>query len=247
MTTAEKTSPKELIWSEEWVPLDSIIKHQTWQVRAKLDQGAIARYAKMTTAGSTPPPILVGRLGKRLYLLDGWHRMASGALQLSRGMDGEDVLVKVATMDRAQAQWEAAKANMGHGVQLKSKELHEVFKAFVKAKKYLKADGSTMSYRDIAPCIGKPHTTIRTWMLRYFPKLATAMGGMEHGNPEAQEPPLPNFAEEHLQASRESLLDVTQRLDLLTPEGRWQVAKELERALAGAQRLGLQEPGSDTF
>lgn len=192
-------------------------------------------------------PIVVGRVGKKLYLLDGWHRMCADALQKLSGLDGVEVLAKVATMDKHQAQWVAAKANMGHGVQLKSKELHEVFKAFIKAKQHIKADGSLMSYREMAPHIGKPYTTVRNWTLRYFPKLASEMGGMENGNPEAEQPPLPTLAEEHRLASLDALLDVTQRLDELTPQGRWEVAKALEKALAAAHHYGLQEPSSDSF
>jgi hypothetical protein len=234
-------------WAEEWVPLAEVIPHAPWQVRAKLDEGAIKRYADMTRAGSTPPPILVGRVAGKLYLLDGWHRMEAGALQKMQSVDGVEVLAKVATMDKYRAQWEAAQANMRHGVQLRAKDLHEVFKAFIRSKQHVKPDGSLMSYREMAPFIGKPHTTVRTWVLRYFPKLAAEMGGPEHGNPNAEAPPLPSLDEEHRQEAMGALQTVVQRLELLTPEARWEVTREIERALAQANQLGTQEPGPSAF
>jgi hypothetical protein len=234
-------------WRDEWVPLADVIRHDSFQVRRRLDGGAVKRYADMTRAGSEPPPIKVGRVAGRLYLLDGWHRMEAGALETARGLNGEEVRVHVADMSRAQAAWVAAQANLGHGVQYRGRELHEVFKAFVKAKGHVRPDGSLMSYREIAPIIGKPHTTVRTWMIRYFPKVAAAMGGIEHGNKEAEPAPLGDLREEHKAAALEALREVTQRLDLVTPEARWELVRELEGAREAALRLGVKEPLPEDF
>lgn len=202
----------------------------------------------MTNAGMEPPPIKLARVGGKLYLVDGWHRMEAGALQLSRGFgEGCEVAAKVADLTKAEAMWEAAQANMGHGVPLKAKDLHAVFKAFVRAKRHVKPNGTLMSYRDIAPFIGKPHTTIRHWMLRYFPATAAKMGGMENGNPEAGEPPVVDLVEEHKAQALEGLLNITQRLDLLTPEARWEVLQGLDKARDDAIRLGVKEPEPADF
>lgn len=242
-----KASP-EIAWVEDYVPLDDIIRHAPWQVRAKLDDKAITRYADMTRAGRIPPPIKVARIGGKLYLVDGWHRMAAGALQCSKGLGpGYEVAVLVANLTEAEAMWEAARANMGHGVPLKSRDLHAVFKAFINAKNHVKPNGTMMSYREIAPEIGKPHTTIRSWMLRYFPATAAKMGGMENGNADAGSPPLPDPVEEHKAEALEGLRNVTQRLDLLTPETRWEVLQELDAAREEAIRLGVKEPEPTEF
>jgi len=243
---SQSTAPA-LEWAEEWIPLAKIIQHSPWQVRAKLDEKALKDYADRTRAGSLPPPIRVGRVAGKLYLLDGWHRIEAGALQKLEGLDGEEVRTLVATMDKHRAQWEAARANMSHGVQLKPKDRHAVFKAFIQSKQHVKADGTLMSYREMAPFIGKPHTTVRTWVLRYFPKLAAEMGGTEHGNPDAEAPPAPSLDEEHRLEAMGAVRSVSQRLELLTPAARWEVARELERALAQAHQLGLQEPGPGAF
>ncbi len=247
----KKESPKaspEAVWAEESVRLRDIIKHEPWQVRSKLNEQAIKRYADMTNAGSVPPPIKLARVDGKLYLVDGWHRMEAGSLQLSRGFGpGSEVVAQVATLTRAEAMWEAARANMGHGVQLSARELHAVFKAFIRAKRHVKPDGSFMSYREMAPLIGKPHTTIRNWMMRYFPATAAKLGGVEHGNPEAGEPPLPDPVEEHKAQALEGVLNVTQRLDLLNPEARWEVLQALDKARQDAIRLGVREPEASDF
>lgn len=241
------TARWEPVWEEQWVPLDAIIKHAPWQVRVKLDSSAVKRYADMTRAGSLPPPVKLGLVKGKLYLLDGWHRMAAGALQTNLGCEGEEALAQVAKLDEKQARWVAAEANLSHGVQYQARDLHGVFKAFVKAKLHIGPDGSMLSYREIAPFIGKPHTTIRTWMLRYFPKIASAMGGKEYGNPDAEQPPLADLADEHRQEALEAILNVTQRLPLLTSKGRWELAKHLEQALQATRGLGIEEPDTEDF
>lgn len=234
-------------WQAQWVPLANIIKHGPLQVRRKLDPAAVKRYAEMTKAGSEPPPIKVGRVRGRLYLLDGWHRIEAGALRTTVTLDGEEVCALVADMSQQEALWLAAQANLAHGVRYKGPELHGVFKAFIRAKQHVKADGSTMSYREIAPMIGKPHTTIRTWMLRYFPKLAAEMGGTEHGNKGAEPAAPASMEEEHKAVALQALQDVSQRLEMLTPEARWELVRGLEAAREVAMKLGVREPRPEDF
>lgn len=242
--TTKKTPGTQPVWTHEWVALNSIIKHPSWQMRAKLDAKAVKRYAEMTAAGSQPPPIKVGRVDKHLYLLDGWHRMEAGALKKD-ALD--NVFVEIADLNKPEAIWEAAKANLDHGVQYKPKDLHSVFKAFITSKKYLKPNGRPMSYREMAPILGKGHTTIRTWMLKFFPKLARELGGKDHGNEDATMPPLPDFREEHYAQSVEALLSVTQRLNLITPEDRWKILQSLDQLQQKAMKLGVKEPHQEDF
>lgn len=243
MATKNKPSEAPPVWTQAWVPLDSIIKHAPWQVREKLDPNAVKRYEDMTDAGSIPPPIKVGRVRGRLYLLDGWHRMEAGALKRSSG----DVWVEIADLTKEDAIWEAAQANLGHGVQYKPKDLHAVFKAFIRSKKYIKPNGKPMSYREMSPIIGKGHTTIRTWMFKYFPKLARELGGLDHGNEDATSPPAPDLYEEHHLAAFEALHTINQRFDLISPEGRWEILKSLEKLQSRAAKLGIREPERDEF
>lgn len=242
----EKTDEPQ--WTEEWIPLSSIIQHGPWQVRVKLDDHAVRRYVEMTRSGKEPPPIKVGLVDGAYYLLDGWHRMKAGALVCERDLDDvERVRVLLARLTKHEAQWESARANLQHGVQYRPKDLHGVFKAFVRAKKHVKRNGDLMSYREIAPHIGKPHTTIRTWMFRYFPATAAKMGGANEGNPQATPAETPNLMEQHKEAAAEAVASVMQRLPLLTPEGRWAVLRQLEEAQKVAESLGVTEPDENDF
>lgn len=84
MSTRTKTAPTSAReWRQEYIPLDKIVKHQPFQVRRKLDSRAIRLYRTQHDAGQTPPPIKVARVAGQYYLLDGWHRMAAGALEVS--------------------------------------------------------------------------------------------------------------------------------------------------------------------
>lgn len=230
-------------WAEEWIPLAAIQKVHGLQVRHKLDAGAIKRYRDQTLAGSLPPPIKIGRTPDgALFLVDGWHRMEAGALQTVEELNGREVLALVANLSEQEARWEAAQANMGHGVQLKSKEYREVFRAFVEAGKHIRPRGRLMSYREIAPFIGNGHTTIRTWMMKDFPRTAKRMGGDEGGNVNAEQPPaeLVSLADvrcaEAVQAAKMALL----ALPGLSPQQRHRVAEHLREVLQEAERLGME-------
>lgn len=91
---------------------------------------------------------------------------------LSLGKSEADaIVVKTTTQD---ARWLAASAN--HGLQLKPRELRQVFGAFIRARKHHKRNGRWLSYREIAPEIGVSHETIRKWMIKDFPRTAAQMG-----------------------------------------------------------------------
>lgn len=230
-------------WAEEWIPLAAIQKVHGLQVRHKLDAGAIKRYRDQTLAGSLPPPIKIGRTPTgALFLVDGWHRMEAGALQTVDEPNGWEVLALVANLSEKETHWEAAQANMGHGVQLKAAEYREVFRAFVKARKYRLPRGKIMSYRDIAPIIGRAYTTIRNWMALDFPSIAERMGKDDAGNVNAEQPPaeLVTLADvrcaEAVQAAKMALLALPE----LSPQQRHTVAEHLREVLHEAERLGME-------
>lgn len=172
-------------WQEEWVSLDAICQMPSMQVRKKLDKRAIASYRSMTSAGSTPPLIKVacvpaarGAERERLVLVDGWHRMEAGALIT----EGALVRALVASMSEDDARWEAAQANMHHGVQLKPSERRAVFAAYVKAGKHRTRDGYK-SWRTMASELMQPHSTLRTWMRKDFRGIYARMRGDEGDQP----------------------------------------------------------------
>ncbi|BAL96171.1 ParB N-terminal domain-containing protein [Rubrivivax gelatinosus] len=239
-------------WREEWVPEASIIRHEPLQVRHKLDAGAVKRYRDMTAAGQVPPPIKVGRLPDgSLYLVDGWHRLEAGAVERlsSYEANGDEVRALVADLTMSELRWQAASANLAHGVPLKTREYRGVFRAFIRAGKHKKTGRELMSYREIGAALGIGHTTIRQWMLRDFRELASRMGGQEHGNANAEQPPCEglSLADEHFIEANKATAGLMQALPQVTPAHRHRIVERLRALVAEAERLGTEEAEPEPF
>ncbi len=252
MTTAENNQPSsvasDLSWSEEWVPLDSVIQLPSLQARKKLNDGAVALYANMTKEGSLPPPIKVARCEGRLYLLDGWHRMAAGALQLTSSFpSGPEVLALVAPMPESRMPWEAARCNLGHGVQYRAGEFRAVYAAFIKSKQHHKRRGELMSYREMAAAFGMgvSHVTLRKWTKADHPKLFAALSSHDHGNEDAGAYPIEtmNMEQQHNQEARRAATELRQHAEALScPQNRWDLLESLEACAAMLRARGVEQP-----
>lgn len=231
-------------WAEKYVPLGTIIKHKPFQIRKRLDAGAIRRYREMTTAGMVAPPIKVALIRGRHYLLDGWHRMEAGALTTA----GDDVWALVAPMTDKQARWVAADANTGHGVPLKAGEIRGLFGAFIKSGRNKKADGTLMSYRELGAALGKPHTTIRNWVERDFPVLFRSLAADGIGNVSPAMPPSTwvSLDDERIGQAHEAARTLQQIGDVLTTaEARGDLMLILQRTLRALQDSGKPIAFSD--
>lgn len=231
-------------WAEKFVPLGAIIKHKPFQIRKRLDAGAIRRYREMTAAGMVAPPIKVALIRGGHYLLDGWHRMEAGALTTA----GDDVWALVAPMTDKQARWVAADANTGHGVPLKASEIRGLFGAFIRSGQHKKADGTLMSYRELGAALGKPHTTIRNWVERDFPALFRSLAADGIGNPS---PGLPgstrlSLDDERIGQAHEAARTLQQIGDILTTaEARGDLMLILQGTLQALQDSGKPIAYSD--
>lgn len=243
-TPTPTEAPQGPHWGEEWLPLSAIVKAEGLQVRKRLDKAALHRYAEMTKAGRLPPPIKVaqvqGPTGPVFLLVDGWHRMAAGALQTS----GNDVRALVAEMTEKEAGWVAAEANMGHGVPLKPGEYREVFRAFIKAGKHRKARGEVMSYREIGAHILKPQTTIRNWMQRDFKALFRRMAAGEKAGQWGghRDRPTQSPTEEQAAAALEAIKALPALMAALSATQRHELAEALRAGAAHAEALGTEAP-----
>lgn len=156
------------------VPLDDILRDPQMQVRIKLDEETIKRYESIYAADNEMPPVKAALIGDALVLVDGWHRMAA----LER-LGYATVQAEIIPASQRETFWLAAKANLEHGLPLKRREIREVFRAYIRARKHVLPGGDVKSYRDIAQDLGglRRHTTIRYWMMKDFPKIARRMGG----------------------------------------------------------------------
>lgn len=165
--------------AERLVLIDRLVLNPEFQVRVKLDEHAIRRYAALYVADRRLDPIRVADVDGVLIVVDGWHRLE--ALKLSHASHAQAV---VTAMTRDEAKWEAATANAAHGVQLKRADLVNVFKLYVRSGRHVRKKGeagrilSYKSYREMANELPFPrsHGTIRNWMFKYFPGVAYKIG-----------------------------------------------------------------------
>lgn len=250
----------ETQWREEWVRLDAIIQHGPLQVRTKLDNKAVKHYQDWTKAGREPPPIRLGLVKGKMYLVDGWHRMQAGALvtRLGQSRPGDDfslatgaqeVRALVADMIDRQVRWEAAKANMVHGVPLKPADYRNAFRAFIAAKEHIKANGEYMSLREMGAVFGKGHTTVYHWVKKFCPAILAKLDSSNHGNLEGGTGAAPlSLHEEHEQEARRLVQAVMQHARALeSPVSRWSLLKALEEAAGTLRALGVEEPTPSDF
>lgn len=252
-SSTQGTEPQ---WREEWIQLGAIIPHGPLQVRNKLNSQAVRQYHDWTRAGRQPPPIKVGRVKDRLYLVDGWHRMEAGALVtrvgdmppgggFSMADAPEEVRALVADMTERQVRWEAAKANMGHGVPLKPVDYRNAFKAFIAAKEHVKPSGEYMSLREMGAVFGKGHTTVYHWVKKHCPAILAKLSDGTHGNPEGGTGRLETLSlhEEHEREATRLLQETLKHARALeSPEARWCLLQDMEAAAATLRSLGVEEP-----
>jgi hypothetical protein len=60
--------------SLQTIPLSAVVFDPTTQIRARINQETVKRYAAVMRRASLPEPE-VWRDGKRFYIGDGWHRL----------------------------------------------------------------------------------------------------------------------------------------------------------------------------
>lgn len=159
------------------VSIADLVCDEALQVRVKLDEATIKGYAAKYRTGVDMAPIKVAVVEGVPLLVDGWHRLA--ALKSNGSTTAQAVVIEGIT--RADAEWMAAQANVAHGLPLKAKEVRNVFRSYIRARKHLKGRGKTKSYRDIAEELGTgtSFNTVQRWMWKDFPDIAKRMGGAE--------------------------------------------------------------------
>jgi hypothetical protein len=165
--------------SVKTVKIDDIVMDIGLQVRKKLDSRAIERYADNYALGRPMDPIKVARVGKVLKLVNGWHRIAA-----LRKIGMEKVQAEIVECrNDAEAGWIAAEANLKNAVPLRPCDTVNVFRMYMRAKKYKNQDGTLQSLRVIRDAIPgvKSHNTIQNWMKKFFPVKARMWKDEERG------------------------------------------------------------------
>lgn len=159
------------------VAIAELVRDEALQVRAKLDDATIRAYAGKYKAGVDMAPVKVAVVEGVPLVVDGWHRLA--ALESIGSPTAPAIVIEGIT--RADAEWMAAQANVSHGLPLKPKEVRNVFRAYIRARKHIKGRGKVKTYRLIAEELGTgtSFNTVHRWMVKDFPDIAKRMSGGE--------------------------------------------------------------------
>lgn len=175
------------------VKIADIAIRSDWQVRAKIDPTTVRRYQAIYKNEGKLPPIEIAKVDGALRLVDGWHRLE--ALQL---LERDSVEANITEMSMSEARWAAASANLAHGLPLKPKEVRNVFRAFITARRHYRPNGRLKSYREMASELNGAvsYRTLNRWMELDHPKIAKEMS-VQHGGENKDQyrdgrPPRPN-------------------------------------------------------
>jgi transposase len=139
--------------------------------------GLFASILKQCKPGQSCP-VTLAHIDGSLYLVDGWHRVTAAL-----GNNQYLIWADVSETTFNEARWYAAKANTEHGLPLKTKELREVFRAFIETNRHMQGQ-RLMPYREIAKRIGKGFSTIRNWMKADYPRLFEKYQQMANSAPD---------------------------------------------------------------
>lgn len=146
------------------VSLISVIALPEFQVRgAGLYAGIVQRYAREMEGGENMPPLIVARIDgqPQLTLLDGFHR-----LEAAGRIGRRHVRVIIKDLTHKEAKWEAARANLTHGLPLGTqKERKAVFDAYMAAGLYKEGRKVKPLRGIVADLRGLvSHTTVGRWL-----------------------------------------------------------------------------------
>ncbi|WP_354289123.1 hypothetical protein [Sphingomonas sp. UYEF23] len=126
--------------------MKSVRERESLQMRAgPLAPLHINALAGAMLGGQEVPPIKVARIGKALFVVDGFHRLAAAR---SLGREGIEALVAPMGLEAAEAF--ARVANVGHGRNLTRHDKQRSWESYVKAGAHLDSLGAVKSSRAIA-------------------------------------------------------------------------------------------------
>lgn len=133
-------------WKEEALALGDVREHKDLQGRVNgTNPATVRQYERVLKGGSTMEPVQVARIGKALYLLDGYHR-----LEAHRRAGMPTIRARVAKMSLSEAKTEALTANTKHGKPLSRADKAQMFDRYVDSGKHVDEYGDTKACRAIA-------------------------------------------------------------------------------------------------
>lgn len=148
-------------WELVRLPLDDIRTRADFQFRVEgLDHPNLNRImATLEAGGEARDPVRVARVGKVLYLVDGFHR-----LEAYRLTGRHHIQALVATMSLPEAREEAMRLNAQNGKPYSRKDKQRLWDAYVAEGRHLEHDGKARGSRTISAELGQAysHQTVLT-------------------------------------------------------------------------------------
>lgn len=243
----------------ELVKLADITLLPKFQVRSKIDPKTVNAYATAMKAGQEFQPVRLARIRGELVLIDGWHRYAARKKLAERSKDKRErrtwssIPATIENMTERDARWEAATANLTHGLRLGGKEKWRVFNTYMTTRRYLKADGRPKSSREMAADLkgALSHVSILKKIERHYPSVYDAMRKSEDAPKLFEGGPPERHQEEslmrddclgHIEHARSAASLVTSTGELRAIyEAASQLVEELARELKGRPQEGPGE------
>lgn len=219
------------------VNASDIVRDEGLQTRQKMIPDLVKKYADEMQAGHEFPPIMLGRVGGKMLLLDGWHRLE--AASITNGREAVEAIIR--EMTPTQATWAACEANLTHGQGYSSREKRNVLKMFIKSKQHMQGGRIAMSYRDISAKLGIKLGTLYRWMELDHPRTFKAMA-KDAPEMKLSEPPTIDHDPENVRRAQQALRDALNYCNgLRCPEKRFELIEEAQRTVEQMRQKEYRE------
>jgi len=141
-------------WRPQTLPIDEVREREEFQLRAVgLHLAHANKLLRTLKTEGDLEPVKVARIGKALYLVDGFHRL--DAYRRARRVT---VPAIVATMSMEEARREAQVANTRHGLNLTRADKQRAFDDYIAAGSHKSPAGTLKSSRTIAAELGNVYS-----------------------------------------------------------------------------------------
>ncbi len=224
----------------ELVLISNIHFDALYQARLGVNNTQVKNYANAMKNGAKFSPVRLAKIeGKKsLTVIDGWHRLKAIMLL---GVAVTPAIIE--PMSAKDALWYASLANLGHGLAVKPTEVRRAFRMFVKSGRHRKGK-EFMSYRELSATLNgrAAHSTIANWMKKDFPKIARAMGGMEHGNSLATNPRVDFQAGYSRQGNEALVRTLVNYKELSCPVARYALYEQASNMVAVMGEYTMDKP-----
>jgi len=229
-------------WAEQELRLEDVRVHPDFQFRAKgIEPGHVKKLRRLLEADKPLPRVRVARVGKALYLVDGYHR-----LEAHRAAGRKSIGAEVARMSLGAAREEARLANARHGKSLSRADRAAIWDDYLAHGRHLGPFGLPKSPRAIEAELEGTYSreTVR--------KKLRAMG-LEPDEPDLkpwrgrEEPDEATLYAERMEDAEWSLRHFTSLVLTLDDDDRAQLLRDARESLGRLERgEALPEPQPET-